>query len=180
MKQFIMLLIGAVMTVSSINAQEIKKFEAAPNQTVEITGNLTEGAIMSDISWAWNSSVACFPATRKTKFTGSHVLYTTSIPKYSEMEVRVIPDDENANFSIYAYEVGKVGADNTVPNLSSCIRCEADFKWEYKRKGKTQDHTRVVKDLIAINRPYEVVIGVVGAEGLTEGGYKLQITTVTK
>ncbi|MEM6800845.1 MAG: hypothetical protein AAF696_05545 [Bacteroidota bacterium] len=153
--------------------QEVKEVEMLPNQTIEVSGDLSEGAQITDLSWAWNSSVACFPATQSQKFTGNHVLYQSIIPKYSELEITVIPEDKKANFSIYAYEVG-VNNESIVPNLPSCIRCEADHKWDRAWKGKTQDHTRTVKNLIAINRPYKVVVGVVGANGLAEGGYKLQ------
>ena len=90
------------------------------------------------------------------------------------MEVTVIPDDKNANFSIYAYEIG-ANSNRIVPNLPSCIRCEVDHKWDYPKKGKTQDHSRTVKHLVAINNPYKVVIGVVGANGLKKGSYTLKI-----
>ncbi|MEL7340523.1 MAG: hypothetical protein AAGM67_08565, partial [Bacteroidota bacterium] len=59
---------------------------------------------------------------------------------------------------------------------SQCVRCEADHKWDYKRRGKTQDHTRTVTDILAINNPYKVIIGVVGAEGLSEGEYTLEVS----
>ncbi|MFK7921279.1 MAG: hypothetical protein AB8H47_04945 [Bacteroidia bacterium] len=147
--------------------------ELLPNATFEVRGDLSEGVVIDDLSWAWSSSNACFPATQRQKFTGNHVLYTANLPRYSELEVTVVPDDEKANFSIYAYEVG-LNNDAVVPNLPSCIRCEADHKWDRNYKGKTQNHTRTVRDLIAINNPYKVVVGVVGAEGLQEGGYTLQ------
>ncbi len=169
------LLLTIIFTSVMMHAQQPSMIEVGPNQSVEISGNLAEGTPMSDLSWAWNSSVACFPETQKQKFTGTHVLYTTLIPKYSEMEVTVIPDDKRANFSIYAYEIG-MNKEDIVPNLNSCIRCEADHKWDYNKRNQVQDHTRTVKDLVAINNPYKVVIGVAGAEGLNEGGYTLKIT----
>ncbi|MEM6346781.1 MAG: hypothetical protein AAF927_23035 [Bacteroidota bacterium] len=147
--------------------------ELLPNATVEVEGDLSAGIIMEDLSWAWNSSNACFPATQRQKFTGNHVLYTANLPRYSELEVTVVPHDKKANFSIYAYEIG-LNNDAVVPNLPRCIRCEVDHKWDRNYVGKTQNHTRTVRDLIAINNPYKVVVGVVGAEGLTEGAYTLQ------
>lgn len=145
-----------------------------------LTGNLNQGAPMADLSWAWKSNVACFPETQKQKFTGNHVLYYTDLPAYSEMEVTVVPKDRNANFSIYAYQVGQVTDNKIVPNLTSCTRCEADHKWDYKKKGKTQDHTRTVTNLLAIANPFQVVIGVVGADGLAEGEYELHIKLKSK
>jgi len=114
---------------------------------------------MESLRWASNSSTACFPATQNPKFRGNYVLYVTEIPKYSNMEITVIPDDKNANFSIYAYQDGTTS--NVYPlQLSSCVSCEAEHKRDYPKRGKTQDHTRSVK-LNAINNPYRVVIGVV-------------------
>jgi len=150
------------------------KINCEKNKITKIKGDLKNGVIINDLSWAWSSSNACFPETQKKKFTGNHVLYVTDLPKYSEMEVTVVPDNKNADFSIYAYEIG-ANSDRIVPNLPSCIRCEVDHKWDYPKKGKTQDHSRTVKHLVAINNPYKVVIGVVGANGLQKGGYTLKI-----
>lgn len=152
----------------------ITTIEPVPNGEVLYKGNLSEGQPLADLSWAWSSANACFPETQKQKFTGNHVFFSGIIPKNSEMTVTVIPDDKNANFSIYAYEMG-VTRNDLVPNLSSCIRCEADHKWDRPFAGKTQDHTRTVTDLVAINTPYKVVIGVTGADGLATGGFTLKV-----
>lgn len=171
------LLIAVLFFSLFANSQEPIYFE---NGNGILKGNLNQGALMSDLSWAWSSNNACFPETQKHKFTGNHVLYYTDLPAYSEMEVTVVPKDRKANFSIYAYQVGIVSESKLVPNLSSCTRCEADHKWDYKKRGKTQDHTRTVTDLLAIANPFQVVIGVVGADGLAEGEYELQIKLKTR
>ena len=156
--------------------KKVSVVKVKANSTVSYQGNLADGEKISDLSWAANSSVACFPATQNQKFSGNHVLYTTTIPKRSEMFIKVIPKNKNHNFSLYAYEVG-VTNDELPPNLNSCITCEADYKWDRKWRGKTQDHTRKVR-LNAINNPYKVVIGVVGAEGLMEGDFTLEIELI--
>ncbi|MBK7870286.1 MAG: hypothetical protein IPJ74_06140 [Saprospiraceae bacterium] len=165
--------------ICSISSAQINDsllwIKAEPGQTVSVKGDLANGFIMKDISWAWNSAVACFPETQVRKFTGNHVLYAVNLPARSEMEITVTPTDKDANFSLYAYEVGKIDKNNIVPNLSSCIRCEAEHKWDYKKRGQTQDHTRTVKDIVAINNPYQVIIGVVGAEGLQKGSFTLNV-----
>ncbi len=153
------------------------KLEPQKGKIFQTTGNLNQGQKLNDLSWAWNSSVACFPATQSQKFTGKHVLYEFVLPAYSEVEIRLIPADRKANFSLYAYEIG-VNSEAVVPNLPSCIRCEADYKWDRPWRGKVQDHTRLVKNILAINRPYKVIIGVAGAEGLAEGEYRLEIKFV--
>ncbi len=164
-----------ILIIGNAFSQDLVLIETVANQTIEIEGNLTTGQTMDDLSWAWNSSVACFPATQQEKFKGKHVLYMADVPTYTEFEIILIPDDPSANYSLYAYEVGKVTNQNLVPNLSRCIRCEVDHIWDRPHRGKTQDHTRIVRDILAINNPYQVVIGVVGPNGAEEGSYKLQI-----
>jgi hypothetical protein len=153
----------------------ITTIEPVANGEVSYKGDLSQGQPLADLSWAWSSANACFPETQKQKFTGNHVFFSGIIPKHSEMTVTVIPDDATANFSVYAYEMG-VTRDDLVPNLSSCIRCEADHKWDRPVRGKTQDHTRTVTDLVAINTPYKVIIGVTGANGLASGGFTLKVS----
>ena len=174
---FCFLYFGTLMSAQDYTVYEI---QAQANAIVEVSGNLDDGNLMDDLSWAWNSQNACFPATQSQKFTGNHVLFTAVLPAYSQMEVTVIPDDPEADFSIYAYQTG-LGPDfPVVPNLPSCVRCEVDHKWDYNYRGKTQDHTRTVTDLVAINNPYRVVIGVVGSQGLQTGGFKLQVHLKTR
>ncbi|PTX63653.1 hypothetical protein C8N46_101255 [Kordia periserrulae] len=174
MKTGILFVIFCVLISHSTFAQkQVYSLKVSPNSTTSYEGNLSSGEKIPDLSWAANSSVACFPATQNQKFTGNHVLYSTMIPKYSEMFITVIPKNKKHNFSLYAYIVGETN-EAVPPNLNSCITCEADYKWDRKWRGKTQDHSRKVR-INAINRSYKVVIGVVGAEGLTEGDYELKI-----
>jgi hypothetical protein len=167
--------------INICNAQfpaSVKEIKSEPNKSVSVTGNLSQGIEMSDLSWASTSSNACFPATQNLKFTGNHVLYGTVIPPYSEMTITVIPDDKTANLSIYGYQVGTTNY-SVVPNLASCVACEAEHKWDYPKAGKTQDHTRSIY-FNSIEGSYNIFIGVVGAEGLKTGGYTLKIDLVTK
>ncbi len=147
--------------------------KAEKGKTKAYKGNLANGTKIQDLSWAWSSSVACFPGTQVKKFNGNHILYITEIPKYSIMEIELIPTNKSANMSLYAYSIG-TNSTAYVPDLSSCVSCEADHKWDYPKRGKTQDHTRKVK-LNAINNPYKVVIGVTGADGLDKGEFIIRI-----
>ncbi len=151
---------------------------SAPNKVIGVRGDLTQGGKIADLSWASRSSVACFPATQNKKFTGNHVLYKTELPPYSVMTITLVPKDTSANFSLYGYQVG-TNSNPIVPDLVSCVTCEADHKWDYPKYGKTQDHTRSIS-FNAINNPYNVFIGVAGAEGLAKGGYTLKIDLKTK
>lgn len=162
-------------TATFLSAQELTKLELVPNETVEFSGSLEQGVVMPTLSWAWNSSVACFPETVAAQFRGKHVLYLVDVPRYSELEIKLIPDDKSADYSLYAYQAGYITEDNLVPNLVRCIRCEADYSTTYRYANRVQDHTRTVRDILAINNPYQAVIAVVGPPGLEEGTYKLQI-----
>ncbi len=177
MENLITTLLFLLITTGCLVAQSSKPILLdiqSGNNPIKVKGNLANGFLMNDLSWAWNSSVACFPETQEEKFTGRHVLYQIDLPAYTSLEIRVVPQDRRANFSLYAYEVGKVKSSNTVPNLSRCIRCEADHESDHTRRGG-QDHTRTVTDILALRNPYQVVIGVAGAKGLQQGGYELQI-----
>jgi hypothetical protein len=151
----------------------VKEILSHPNQTVSVKGNLNKGAQMENLSWAWSSANACFPATQKQKFTGNHVLYHTNLPPRAIMNITVVPENKNANFSVYAYQIGTSNF-STVPDLASCVTCEADHKWDYPKVGKTQDHKRLVS-VNSTTNSYNIVIGVVGADGLKEGEYTLYI-----
>jgi len=153
-----------------LHVQEIKSIA---NQSVTIKGNLDRGSQLDNLSWAWNSAVACFPATQKQKFTGNHMLYYTHLPARAIMTITVIPNDVNQNFSLYAYQIGENNF-STVPDLHSCVSCEADYKWDYKKANKTQDHSRTV-EMNSTTNSYNVVIGVVGANGLNSGEFSLII-----
>lgn len=156
----------------------VNVIDAKPNTVTTFTGNLSDGKFISDLSWASSSSVACFPGTQNHKFTGKHVLHGFKIPPYSEVFVTVIPKNKNANFSIYGYQVGE-NRYPVVPNLKRCVSCEAEHKWDYKKRGKTQDHTRTIR-FNSTNHSYNIFIGVAGADGLAEGEYTLEVNLKTR
>lgn len=151
----------------------VKVVQSEKGKTVEVKGDFKDGAPIADLSWAANSSVACFPATQNDKFRGNHVLYATSLPPRSVMNITVTPADPKQDVSIYAYEVG---TNNFAlpPDLHSCVSCEAEHKWDRPKKGKTQDHRRSVR-LNAIGNPYNVVIGVSGPAAAKAGAFTLSV-----
>ncbi len=177
MKSISIFLCTALTFLQSLNSQSLTPYwiEIKQGEVTSIDGNLYDGIIMPDLSWAWNSAVACFPATQAHKYTGNHILYALDLPFYTELDITVIPADKNANFSVYAYEVGVITENNTVPKLSQCIRCESDEKWDYNVRGKMQDHARHVHYILTKANPYQVIIGVCGADGLKEGAFTLQV-----
>ncbi len=163
--------------VENTSTQESLKMYTATSQkgaTKSYKGNLKDGVKIHDLSWASKSSVACFPGTQNSKFTGNHILYITELPANSEMDIQLVPTNKSANMSLYAYQVG-TNDKQYPPALSTCTTCEADHKWDYPKHGKTQDHTRSVS-VNSMNSSYKIVIGVAGAEELTTGEFVLKIT----
>lgn len=144
------------------------------NKTATVEGSLKDGIKLGDLSWAWNSSNACFPATQQAKFTGNHVFLVAKLPSRSIMTVTVVPKKSGVNLSLYGYQIAE--GQTTLPEaLHSCVTCEADHKWDYPKRGKTQGDERTMT-FNATTNSYNVVIGVTGANGLTEGDFTLSIS----
>lgn len=148
------------------------EIQTAPAPSSAFTGDLALGAPLERFDWAWDSQNACFVETRQEHFTGNMVLYRTEIPRYSTMVIRLIPDDPTQEMSLLAYSGGG-GA--LPPELRSCVSCEADFPLEQRRIGRDLPaHVREI-ELRAVTRPYPITIAVFGADGLAEGGYRLEV-----
>ncbi|HQV54316.1 MAG: hypothetical protein IPN82_15555 [Chitinophagaceae bacterium] len=143
------------------------------NDSIIVQGDLAKGSKMADLSWAWNSANACFPGTQSSKFKGNHVFYALTMPTQCEMKISVTPADDNADLSIYAYRLGATEY-NLVPNLGSCITCEADHKWDGNWKGKVQTSERKVSMQNPGKEFYNILIGV-SAPAATSGSFNLKV-----
>jgi hypothetical protein len=155
--------------------QFVKPIASKGNATQTAQGDLAEGTLMEDLSWAANSSNACFPATQNLKFRGNHVLYATTFPARSILTVTLKPEAADADMSLYGYMIGNREFD-TVPNLPRCITCEADHKWDRPWKGKVQTSERKISFQNPTMNTYNIVIGVSAPKGITSGKFTLEIT----
>lgn len=153
---------------------EVTVVASKGNDSVTVSGDLAKGKIIDDLSWASSSSNACFVGTQNTKFRGNHVFFATTIPPHSIMWVTVKPTDDAGDLSMYAYMSG-MNEHYLVPNLPSCITCEADFKWDRPWKGKVQTSERMVEFNNPTNGPYSILIGVSAPQGVTTGQFNLKI-----
>lgn len=143
----------------------------------EVAGNIKDGTKLSSLRWAERSSVACFPGTRFEMFNGNHVFYRITLPAASAMKIIVTPAD-GKKINLYALRQG-MRSQPVPPNVESAISCEASYPIyanvsKTKRVTNKDDGTRKV-EYISVNSPYSILIGVAGAEGLTEGDFKLKI-----
>ncbi len=144
--------------------------DSKAGQTVETTGKLETGGKI-DISFASNSQVACWPATENVNFNGNHVLYRTTIPPQSEMIVTAEPTDPKVDVSVYALMIGSKDTKHYPPNSPSAVTCEAGYD---QKKDSNPGAAEKLK-IQATTHPYNVIIGVAGAQGTTAGAYKLKI-----
>lgn len=152
----------------------VTEIDMGEKDSIVVQGDLAKGAKMADLSWAWSSSNACFPATQSSKFKGNHVFFAVTMPTQCEMKISVTPDDANADLSIYAYRIGAAEY-YLVPDLGSCITCEADHKWDGNWKGKVQTSERRVSMQNPGKEMYNILIGVSGPAAATSGTFKLKV-----
>ncbi|REJ79168.1 MAG: hypothetical protein DWQ47_00020 [Acidobacteria bacterium] len=149
----------------------------ADSDTGMISGKLSDGQKLSSLRWAENSSVACFPGTRFEQFDGSHVFYRVTLPAASSMKIVLKPED-GKKINLYALRQSARGDQPVPPNVSRAISCEASYpiyaNVSATRRVQNEDTGRKV-EYISVNSPYSILIGVAGAEGLTEGSFDLYI-----
>ncbi|MFK8045573.1 MAG: hypothetical protein AB8B72_08760 [Crocinitomicaceae bacterium] len=139
-----------------------------PDGDQTITGNLSNGEILSDLSWAWNSSMACFVEPGKSWYEGNHVFYQIDLPEKSTIEIYLTATNPADDIAVYAYSKG--AGDRTIPpNVTSSVSCEASPSNSTAINGEKYLY------LNAVNNPYSIIIGVAGATGLTSGEYTLKI-----
>lgn len=177
MKQTLLLLFLVCCCTFLIQAQdaeisvEVIDLDAAPEMM--ISGNLDSGFIMP-LQWAANSQVACFPATRFYEYQGNHVLYRVQMPAASNIKITVTPASKKDRINLYALRLGANNYDSP-PEIFRAISCEASYplyagKPNYRAPSKPQS-----VEYMSINKPYNILIGVAGAEGLTTGDFELKI-----
>lgn len=177
MKKNFQLLVWMLLIAFSANAQwpaNVTAVAAKANDSVTVSGDLSTGKSMEDLSWAANSSNACFPATQNAKFNGNHVLYATTLPPRSIITITVKPTDDAGNLSLYGYMMGN-NEFMIVPNLPSCITCEADHKWDRPWKGKVQTSERKIEFQNPTQNTYNIVIGVTSPKEAPGGTFTLKL-----
>ncbi|MFM2138109.1 MAG: hypothetical protein RJA57_416 [Bacteroidota bacterium] len=177
MKKGFHLIILALCCSAYAHAQwpsQVQMIDMEDADSVVVKGDLSTGAPMEDLSWAWNSSNACFPGTQASKFRGHHKFFAVTLGPRSEMRISVTPDDAKSDLSLYAYSIG--GSEyRLVPNLSQCITCEADHKWDRPVRGKVQTSERKVSFQNPTKNTYNVLIGVSGPAAATAGTFQLKV-----
>jgi hypothetical protein len=173
---------AALLFCSSTHAQtnwpaEVKFIAPIANDSVSIDGDLKEGKIITPLSWASNSSNACFTAGQFPRYQGNHVLFGTTIPPGAILEVTATPINKDEEISLYGYMVDENNIP-LVPNLIQCITCEADYKRDKPMKGKALSYAREIEFRNPTERGYSIVIGVAAPKGVTERKFTISIKTI--
>jgi hypothetical protein len=171
---FVILIFAAAGAIAQEKQVTVYTIKNEPNKISTVNGSLKDGRKLASLGWASSSSNACFPATQNSKFTGNHVLFSTEQPPHSIMTVTVTPKTAGTNLSIYGYQIAS-GKIILPEDLQRCVTCEAEHKWDYPKRGKVQTDARSIS-FSAIGNGYSVVIGIVGADGLTEADFTVAVT----
>lgn len=177
MKKIICLALLAIAAPSIIKAQwpsNVSGIQTKANDSVTVNGDLANGQLLDDLSWAANSSNACFPATQNLKFMGNHVFYAITMPPRSIINISVTPTDANGDMSIYGYMLG-AKEHYLVPNLPSCITCEADHKWDRPWKGKVQTSERKIEFQNPTQNTYNILIGITAPKDVRTGLFTVKV-----
>ena len=173
-KLALLILLVSVVTAIGQMERSVNSVVIKPGLTSNVTGNLSEGSELRDLSFAWNSSIACFPATQQAKFTGNHVFYTVQMPSHSIVTVTVGPKVSGTDLSLYGYQLPP--KTTTLPDsLGSVVTCEADYKWDRPKAGRTQTDARSIT-FNAIDGSHTLMLVVAGPNGATDGDYILKIS----
>jgi hypothetical protein len=161
--------------VADTGPPPLKKLAVAPNTTKRISGSINGGKRIP-LRWASYSSMACWPGNKNVHFNGKHVLYKTRLPARSVMTVKLKPGARK-DLSLYAYSASNP---NLPPRVQRAVSCEASYLYGIKRYSVKSNPGGIEKvRLNAIRNPYDVIIGVAGANKLDRGDFQLEVKLVT-
>lgn len=134
-----------------------------------LTGELSDGAIVHDMSWA-SDSAYCFTAPMASDFSGNQVFYALEIPqpRNSEVTITVTPDP-GVDVSLYGYQIGMTDFSKP-PDVDSVVQCEESHDAGPGGIEAIADpyHFR------ATTNEYNIFFAVVG-DGITSGGFTVEV-----
>jgi hypothetical protein len=147
---------------------EVELIELNADNEGILNGDLSEGEC-TNLDWAADSSVACFPATSFEHFRGSHVFHALGqpMPPRSSLTVVLTPD-EDVDANLYGFQLGTTGY--MVPPAVPSTICEASYPWHTRNPGEPEA-IRFFNP--SASNSYNIFLGVAGADGVDAGGYEL-------
>jgi hypothetical protein len=141
--------------------------ETTPARDADATydGDLATGVLIEDLSFAENAY--CFPGNEFNNFSGNHVFFDIPQPQAKNIIIRVTPE-KHLDVSIYALQTDP---DTTAvpPDVGSSYSCEASFDAPNDNNPGTSEAVQMLGWY-----EYRIVLGVVGANGVTEGLFTIE------
>ncbi|MCC6623646.1 MAG: hypothetical protein IT385_20480 [Deltaproteobacteria bacterium] len=141
----------------------------------KVSGKI-DGGVEIDLDWAQSSSVACFPGNHFEAFSGKHVLYRFDLPARSTAKISLTGKSKTADLNLYAYRAA-VGERLLPPEIPG-TQCEASYATKVPGTKPNPGETESV-EMVAIQHPYTIYIGVAGYQGVTSGDFELVVDLVT-
>ena len=149
-----------------------------PAGAAKATGDLAQGSC-KNLGFAWQSDVACFPATQAPYFTGNHALYALSSPVPSGKKILITATPKaGVEVSLYGYLQGAKNF-STPPALSSVISCESSHAKALDGSPNPGEKESISLSTGTDGGPYNVFFAVAG-DGVTgaKGGFGVDVQVV--
>lgn len=138
-----------------------------------VAGDVADGSC-SNLGWASNSSVACFPETRFDRFDGNHQLYALAepMPPNSILTLTLTPAADT-DVNLYGYQIGATSY-LVPPAVPSVVSCEASYPGH-----PFVDENPGEVEVISFYNPsetatYNILFAAAGPHGATAGGYTIE------
>ncbi len=142
-----------------------------------VSGDLEDGSCLN-LTWAENSSVACFPSTRFDRFEGSHVMYALEdpIPPNSVVSITLTPaEDVDAN--LYGFQIGE-DSFMVPPAVPSVVACEASYPSSPYGGLNPGEAEKIYFYNPSDSAQYNIFFAVAGPTGVDAGSYDVDVHLV--
>ena len=157
---------GTDVSYSTTNPTNIERPTTQPSFSFE--DRLDNGAPI-DLGFA--EEIYCFPATENENFNGHHILTDFTQNARTSVTVLVTPESRT-DVSLYVIQTG-IGTQTWPPNISGGggTICEVS----YDQKTDNNPGTPEGLTIPGWEYDYRLIIGVAGAQGATQGAFKVEI-----
>lgn len=142
------------------------------NENQSYAGDISRGEVI-DLDFAHESTMACWTETEDQNFSGPHQFFALNMAANSTLTVRLDSQPE-VDANLYVIQVGTT-IFTLPPDLLTAVTCEAAYPMSNDSNPGEVDSAAVT----TFNNPYNVIIGVAGAQGHESGGFVLDVTTTS-
>jgi CelD/BcsL family acetyltransferase involved in cellulose biosynthesis len=140
------------------------------NKDQSYAGDLSRGEVI-DLDFAHESTMACWTATEDQNFSGPHQFFALTMAANRTLTVD-LDSQPGVDANLYVIQVGTT-IFTLPPDLMTAVTCEAAYPMSTDSNPGAVDSAVVT----TFNNPYNVIVGVAGAQGHESGGFVLDVTT---